>query len=163
MNFLSSIQSDEKGSVLIVAVLVLFILTLMGLAATTTTTIDLQITQSERDYVQGFYVADSGWKEGGNWLKGMAGAPARVNSAGEIVRNFGNGAQDVENNDFPGGTQDGIINGTPYWYRVTYLRNQIAPGRGNNYRQFVYTVTCNANRAQEVEVSLMKTFKVGYY
>lgn len=161
MSYLSTIRS-EKGSVLLVSILVLFILTLIGIAATTTTTIDLQISRNERDYVQEFYVADSGWKEAANWLNDSGAPPPHVNSTGNIVRNFGNGAQDVTNNTFPAGTQDGIMNGVEYWYKATYLYNEIAPGNAGDYRKFGYHTASNASRAQEIEVAFTKIFKEGY-
>jgi Tfp pilus assembly protein PilX len=161
MHSLDTIKS-EKGSVLIVAIFVLFIMTVMGLAATTTSTIDLQITQNQRDYVQEFYVADSGWKTAANWLNSLGGTPSEVNTSGNIVRNFGDGAQDVLNDTFPAGTEDGTINGIGYWYRVRYVQDEIVPGSGKQYRRFLYATTCNADRAQEIEVGLGKVFRVGY-
>ncbi len=155
--------TSEKGSVIIVAVFVLSILTVMGLAATTTTTIELQVAQNQRDYVQNFYVADSGWKEMANWLNGMAAPPGKVNTTGTIVRNFGNGGQDVLNDmTKPAGTEDGTMNGIAYWYRVSYVQDDVVPGSGKEHRRFLYATTCNADRGQEVDVGLGKIFRVGY-
>jgi len=157
-----SILKSEKGTVLIVAILVLCILTLIGISATTTTTIDLQIAANERDYSREFYVADSVWKQAANWLDVLAFAPPNINSSGDIVRNYGDGGQDQTNSSFPAGTEDNIIDGIPSWYRATYITNTVAPGSGAEYRRFFYSSTANANRSQEIEVTLSKIFKVGY-
>jgi len=51
---------NEDGIVIIVALFVLVVLTLIGISATTTTTIDLQIAANDKFYKMAFYHADSG-------------------------------------------------------------------------------------------------------
>ena len=51
---------EEEGSLLVVAVFTLFILTLIGLAANTTTEIELQITGNQKMHKTAFYAAESG-------------------------------------------------------------------------------------------------------
>lgn len=161
MRNITIIQS-EKGSALLLALLILCILTLLGISANNTTTIDLQIAANEREYVKEFYVADSGWKAAANWLDSLATPPPYINSSGTTVRNFGNGGQDVTNSAFPAGTQDGTLQGVPYWYDAAYVSDRIVPGSGAGYRMFTYSSTSNANQTQEIEVRLQKLFKVGY-
>jgi Tfp pilus assembly protein PilX len=161
MNDVTIIES-EKGSALLLALMMLCILTLLGISGSNTTTVDLQIASNEREYVKEFYIADSGWKAGANWLDGLAAPPAYVNTSGTNVRNFGNGGQDVTNSTFPPTTQDDTIEGVPYWYDVAYLSDSIVPGSGAGYRMFTYSSTSNANQTQEIEVRLNKLFRVGY-
>ena len=59
MNSLETIK-DEKGGVLVVALLILVLLTLIGMAATDTTNIELQVSGNEKVYKQAFYAADAG-------------------------------------------------------------------------------------------------------
>lgn len=54
------IIGGEEGSVLIIALVMLVMLTLMGVSATTTSTIEMQIADNERNYQRAFYVADAG-------------------------------------------------------------------------------------------------------
>ena len=89
-------------------------------------------------------------------------APPYINSSGNIVRNYGDGGQDQTNDSFGAGTEDNTIDGTPYWYRLAYTTDTVAPGSGEDYRRFYYLSTANANRSQEIEVTLSKIFKVGY-
>jgi hypothetical protein len=51
---------NEEGSVVIVALLILVFLTLIGISATTTTQIELQIAGNEKSHKIAFYNADSG-------------------------------------------------------------------------------------------------------
>ncbi len=161
MHFLEPVKS-ESGMAMVIAVCVLCVLTLVGFAATTTTTIGLNIAGNERDFVKDFYVADSGWKHGFNWLDGKAAPPYKVNTTGDEVRNFADGDTDVTNASFPDGTKDGMIGGTPYWFNTTYEFDEVEPGSGRMYRQFAYAIRSVADKNQEIEVRLTKVFKVGY-
>jgi hypothetical protein len=51
---------DEKGSVLVIALIMLVLLTILGITATTTSNIEVQIANNERNYKQAFYVANAG-------------------------------------------------------------------------------------------------------
>jgi len=161
MHFLNTVKS-ESGMAMLVAVCVLCVLTLVGYAATTSTTIDLNIAANERDFVKGFYVADRGWKQGVNWLDGLAVPPSKVNTTGNEVRNFADGDTDVTNDTFPDGSKDGVLDGMFYWYNMTYEFDEVEPGSGKAYRQFAYSVRSVAEKSQEIEVRLTKVFKVGY-
>lgn len=163
------IIDNEEGSTIVFALLILVVLTILGISATTTSTIEFKIVQNEKIYQRNFYIADSGWNYGAYWLEAKSKAPAKINAnAGfsaeqlKLVRNFGDGAADVLNDIFPNNTQDGTINSIPYWYNVQYDKDAVVPGSANNYREFVYIVKSNANKKQEIEVGLKKIYKVGY-
>lgn len=51
---------DNNGSILVVAMLVLLILTLIGIAATNTSNIEMRITGNETAYKSSFYDTDAG-------------------------------------------------------------------------------------------------------
>ncbi len=51
---------NEEGFVLVIALLILVFLTIIGISATTTTQIELQISGNEKSYRIAFYNADSG-------------------------------------------------------------------------------------------------------
>jgi len=163
----SHILKSENGSAVVLALLILCLLTILGLSSNTTTSIDLQISANDRDYVKEFYVADSGWRTGALWLDNLPSPPDRVNSDSDpdfvnTVRNFGGSGADVTNELLPIGTQDATIDGVNYWYNVTYVQDQIEPGSGPGYRRFTYTSNSVANQTQEIEVRLSKIYKVGY-
>jgi hypothetical protein len=52
-------SDNEKGSVTVLAVVLLMLLTLLGMAATTTSSIETQIAGNELRYRQAFYAAES--------------------------------------------------------------------------------------------------------
>jgi Tfp pilus assembly protein PilX len=154
----------EEGTAFLIAMLVLMLLTLMGTFALMTTDIEIRIAGNEKEYVRDFYVADSGWKEAAPWLNDRATPPKPVNTSldDNVVKNFGGGGDGITNEDFPAGTQDGTLAGIPYWNRIEYLSNSVAPGSGKEYLRFNYLVTSNAGGGQEIEVTLYKIYKVGY-
>jgi hypothetical protein len=54
-----SILGNEQGSVLIASLLTLALLTLIGVAATTTTTSDMHVSGNEKSYKLAFYAAEA--------------------------------------------------------------------------------------------------------
>jgi Tfp pilus assembly protein PilX len=156
---------NEDGALMVVTLLLLLLITIMGTSSITTSTFEVQISDNEKRYQNDFYAADSGWMQAVLYLDDQDAPPSTVNTSGDIVRNFGDGGQDVLNTDYPDGATDGTVNGVSYWYQVTNLpdeSNKTVSGYGPDYRNFAYTATCNANRTQEVEVKLTKVFRVGY-
>jgi hypothetical protein len=57
MKFSRSI-GNEEGSVLVISVVILALLTVIGIAATSTTSIELQIASNDRIYKENFYQAE---------------------------------------------------------------------------------------------------------
>jgi Tfp pilus assembly protein PilX len=158
----NALLRNENGSIIVVGVLLLTLLTVIGLSASRTSTTEVQITTNAQNYQMAFYVADSGWKEGALWLDDQAAAPLQINTTGDVVRNFGGGAADVLNDTFPDGTEDRVVEQIPYWYQVTYLSDQRAPGNDSSYRRFNYGISSIADRTQQIDVRISKVCRVGY-
>jgi hypothetical protein len=55
----SRIIENEKGSVLVVALIMLVLLTILGITATTTSNVELQIAGNERNYKRAFFIANA--------------------------------------------------------------------------------------------------------
>jgi Tfp pilus assembly protein PilX len=157
---------NEDGMIMFTTLMLLFLITIMGMSSIASSTFEIQISDNERKYQNDFYVADSGWKQAVLWIENRVSPPATVNSGSDnIVRNYGNGGTDVLNDGFSAGTEDGTINGIPYWYKVVNLPDEsmkAVAGYGSDYRRFTYEATCNANGTQEIAVKLTKIFKLGY-
>ena len=64
-----SVLHNERGSALVIALLMLVVLTLIGISATTTTTFELQIATNDRLARTAFYVADSSTELGGEMIE----------------------------------------------------------------------------------------------
>jgi Tfp pilus assembly protein PilX len=157
---------NEDGMIMFTTLMLLFLITIMGMSSIASSTFEIQISANERKYQNDFYAADSGWKPAVLWIENRVSPPATVNSGSDnIVRNYGNGGADVLNDGFSAGTEDGTINGIPYWYKVVNLPDEsmtAVAGYGPDYRRFTYEATCNANGTQEIAVKLTKIFKLGY-
>ncbi|MFH1490183.1 MAG: PilX N-terminal domain-containing pilus assembly protein [Pseudomonadota bacterium] len=60
---------NEEGSVLIVALVMLVLLTIVGISASTTTSIEIQISGNEKFHKMAFYAADGGTEAGSEILE----------------------------------------------------------------------------------------------
>ena len=162
------ILKNDRGSTIIVAMMILVFLTIIGISATNTAIFESQIVGNEHRYQIAFYVADSGWKEGAMWLESLSGPPAEVNPGTDrVVKNYGlnTAPADPAPSDLSVLTPDNTTvsqYNVPYWYQVGYEGDNTVTGSGSGWREFVYTARSNANQTQEIEVALSKIFKVGY-
>ena len=165
--FTARIIKNDKGSVIVVALLLLVTMTLIGITATNTSVFESTIIGNEHRYQIDFYIADSGWKEAAMWLDNAAGPPANVNpNADNVVRNFGGvGPANPTPTDLSTLPPDNATLsqfGIPYWYQVRYITDDIVPGSGPEFREFNYDTISNANQVQQIEVRVSKIYKVGY-
>ena len=53
---------NDRGSIMVVALLLLVFLTIIGITATNNTRMELSVTRNSQVYKRDFYVADSGWR-----------------------------------------------------------------------------------------------------
>ena len=53
-----SLLRNEDGSIMVIALVLLVLLTFLGMSATTTSTIEVQIARNDRLYKQNFYLAE---------------------------------------------------------------------------------------------------------
>lgn len=67
--YLSPTLRNERGSALVVALLMLVVLTLIGISASTTTTFELQISGNDKLYKMAFYQADGGTEAGAELIE----------------------------------------------------------------------------------------------
>lgn len=167
------IIENNRGSAIVIALLILVTLTIIGVAATNTSIFESRIIGNEHRYQIDFYVAESGWKDGAMWLDGAAGPPGLVNpNTDNIVKNWGDPAFVLAADPSPSMQDAVVINnpdnstlsqyGVPYWYQVTYIGDTTVAGSGPNFREFIYDSRSNANQTQQIEARVSKIFKVGY-
>ena len=64
----TAILKNDKGSVIIAALLILVLLTIMGISSISTSNIELGITNNSQLHKMAFYTAESGWRVMANWL-----------------------------------------------------------------------------------------------
>jgi len=90
MRTVLSTLNNQNGSLIVVAMIILALLTILGVSSTNTSTLEVRIATNSQDYQLDFYVADSGWKDGAMWIEEQRVDTRRpVNDTGNIVKNFG--------------------------------------------------------------------------
>ena len=90
MRTVLSTLNNQNGSVIVVAMIILALLTILGVSSTNTSTLEVRLATNSQDYQLDFYVADSGWKDGAMWIEEQRVDTRRpVNATGNIVKNFG--------------------------------------------------------------------------
>jgi len=84
MNRLISPLNNENGSVIVVAVMLLVLLTLVGISSTNSSTTEVQIATNNQNYQVEFYLADSGWRQAGAWLMNRSDPPRWISPDAEV-------------------------------------------------------------------------------
>ena len=166
MKHLASICTNEKGSALILALLVLVLLTLMGISATTTSTVGIQMAGSEKFYELAFYSAESGWQRALNWLDDQYPGVTQNVAWDDDSKTFTPFVGSFEEK-IPVGIPLAEDNNTEYRVKVEFAGTALAPGYGTNFRRFNYEVNSvgvgPGHARAEVIVTAGKIFDMGGY
>lgn len=134
---------DERGAVLVIALLVMAVLSLIGTIAVMTSSIEINISANESLAKQAFYAAEAGWTVAVCWLDTQA-APFLGNR---------------EVSDVPVGKNT-------YSYTLRYQtppRN--IPGYSMKYKEFRYVIDStgqNPGSLSHIQVTAGKAYRVGY-
>jgi len=109
----TSKSRTQQGSVTIIALMMLVVLTLLGVSVTRISTTDIQIAANEIPFKQNFYLAEGGLHREAAEL-GRGNYPlVDVNTPGELANQ--------SNADLPGPPHE--VNGRSYDFTVDYLGN----------------------------------------
>lgn len=167
MKQVSYIIKNEEGSVIVVALLILVALTVIGIAALNTSSIDIRIAGNEKFHKIAFYAA----KAAGEYVVGNPVFYGNANSTvgGSInfdndnIDNDGDGAVDEGNEQYPLGS------GQSFTTQVTYLGQGSASGgpirgTGNATGQYTahrYRIDCTGlglnNATSQVQIGFYRT------
>ena len=155
--------ANDKGSALVLALLMLVLLTLMGIAATTTSTIEVQMAGNEKFHEMAFYAAESGWQEALNWLdRQYPGITVQVgwdaNSQTFVTGEKYNAPDYISLAD---------DNNTGYYLKIDFTGTTLVSGYGIDFRRFNYRVNSvgmgPGNARSELSVTAGKVFDTGGY
>ena len=127
--------ANDRGSALVVALLVLVLLTLMGISATTTSTIEVQMAGNEKFHDMAFYAAESGWQTSLNWLDHQYPAVTQNLGWDEASETFVEANYDSSDYMVLAGDND-----TEYSVNIEFVGTSAVPGYGTNFRRFNYKV-----------------------
>ena len=84
--------SNNRGATLIIGLLTLVLLTLIGIAATSTSRMEVQIAGNDKMFKEAFYAAEFGLTNGENTLEELL---SRVDlDEGSVPGHYGQGTQD---------------------------------------------------------------------
>ena len=73
-------KPNEEGSILLVAMLMLVLLTLMGMSAVTTSNVEIRIASNEKAMARNFYLAEAAAMEAAQRIENTAEATLRARS-----------------------------------------------------------------------------------
>ncbi len=111
MNPKYKMLNNDRGSIMVVALLLLVFLTIIGITATSNTRMELNVTRNSQIYKRDFYVADSGWRA----------AAMNLQDFGLAFPSYPNGVKTY-------GSPDGTLNNIDYDYQTTFLSDERAAG-----------------------------------
>lgn len=154
-------RNNEKGFVLVASLLILMILVVIGIAATNSTTIELQIAGNEKVTQQTFYAAESGWPVSMTWLDSQYPLPTinmGMDTSGPLTflsAKSGN----PDNLSF--------TTGITYKSEFFFLSANHVSGYSTDFKRFDYDITSGAiglvSSIADIEVVAGKIEYVGGY
>ena len=111
-----SVFMNQRGAAMIIALVMMVILTLIGLASTFTSTFEIMLSGNKRGATDAFYAADSG-----------------VNVISARVENFDKASYDPSTNRYDPFTDAGNINPTSATASIEFFPGRHGPPRGLAY------------------------------
>ena len=156
--------ANDRGSALVLALLILVLLTLMGISATNTSTVEVQMASSEKFYELAFYSAESGWQRALNWLDGQfPGVTDNLVWDGTTFTPVTGSLEEATTVGIPLANDTN----TQYFVKVEFAGTAPVMGYGTSFRRFNYRVNSlgvgPGNARSEVEVTAGKVFDMGGY
>jgi hypothetical protein len=134
------ILNNENGSLLVIAVVLLMLLTVMGLAITTTTSIELQIAGNDRLHKTAFYQADGATDLASELLEQNLGCMAGF-TAEETSTVTGNPYTDISGDGLDNAATSIRVLDTNFW------QNRNAPTPSDTNRHAVFPAAAETNSA----------------
>jgi hypothetical protein len=145
------LPENEKGSITVLAVVLLLLLTLLGIAATTTSSIEVQIAGNELRHNLAFYSAEAakGWVI---WNPDLYGSD-NITQGSPLF---------FPNNAVPSATQ--TLNSNQSFNGSVGYGSPTDPPRGSGYevgeyRAHCYTMTCRGHSSHNTETQI----QIGFY
>jgi PilX N-terminal len=132
MTKIASSVKNEDGSVIVAAMLVLVLLTIIGISATSTSNIELNIVANTQLHKMAFFTAESGWHVMSDWLDDQYPLPA------ENLGSYKWGLTDGLDNDGDGTFEE--ADEQVHFQTDTYSDPQRVPLSANLSDDYNYTV-----------------------
>jgi hypothetical protein len=151
---------NEKGSVTVLAVVLLMLLTLLGMAATTTSSIEVQIAGNEMRYRQAFYAAESAGAYVA-WRPDFYGPDNITSGTPHYFPNDATSPYIPETATLPAAQS---INANQSFNGEVHYASSSSPPRGSGYsvgtfRAHQYQMICNGYSSNNAS----KDLRIGFY
>ena len=152
---------SERGAALVLAVMMLAVLTLFGISATTTGLIEIDIARNEKFHDMAFYRAESGWRYAVDWLDlhpdGVVEDYASVAAPASFAEGFSRASA----------AQPEIVGDEEFAVAIAYSGGGYAPLWDSDYRRFRYAVSAAGlgpgGARSRIEAHPGKIFHTGGY
>ena len=151
-------NGDERGFVLVVALIVMLVATVVGIFAIQNTTIDTKISGNERGLTQLFNVSDAAVNAGVAWFKANTqGGGTRLGISNPAVAPVGTYF----------GSNISLGQGLTYNFKVDSVNRSATPPPGwdpSLYRRYFYRVTgrgkeSSLGNTREIEMGVSNVFR----
>jgi Tfp pilus assembly protein PilX len=156
--------ANEQGSVMVIALIILALVTVLGISSTTTTSIELQIAANDKFNKISFFSAESGWQRAVNWLDRQY--PMLTENAGsdmsgaEMTFSSGKYAN-------PDNVSLNTANSASYRSQVQFTGAKNAAGYSSDFKRYTYAVSSAGdgpnNALSQVNITAGKVTYVGGY
>jgi len=122
MKYVMNGPQREEGSVMVIALMLLVILTLIGIMATRTSTTDIQIAGNQIPYKQNFFIGEGGLNREAAEV-GRGNYPVlQINTTGQLADETGQ----ANGNPLPA-PRPHVVAGTAYTFTLDYLGYFLPP------------------------------------
>ncbi len=158
--------NDEKGFALIIVLLILSLMTVIGIASTNTTDIELQIAGNEKLIVQNFYNAEAEAMKSAQYIYNIDDESILLAQNGNSISTANNNDitdsnQDIDNLDI---NNDGIINSDDVnaTEKIVLLGvtsgNSLGLGSSRLYDYVAYGLSKQNNGIKAIAIGVKKRF-----
>lgn len=158
MRVLSKLK-EEDGSIIVIALVVLALVTVIGISSTNTTSVELQIAANEKFQKIAFYSAESGWQSTVAYLDQQF--PLITDDVGWDASGTYTTAK------FNNPDSRSLSTDSGFAASADFTGTAVAPGYGTDFKRFLYTVTSSGsgpNNAQsQIIITCGKIDYVGGY
>ena len=159
MQKVKTILKNEEGSIIVISIMILALLTVIGISATRTSTVETQI--STNDFLN-FYAAESGWQVSANWLDSqypLSTIDRGLDMTGGVV--------DFTNPKYNTPDSFQLAANKSFSVRLRFTGAYIVPGYSTEFKRYRYEIDSDGigplNSQAQVGVTARKIEYVGGY
>lgn len=144
-----TILNNDRGFVLITSLLMLMVLMIIGIAATDSTNIELQISANDKVSKQTFYVAESGWQVTVVWLDSQYPLPTE-----NMGMDTSSGIPTFSAAKYAAPDSLSSAGGTAFESKFDFGSATSVAGYSTDFKRYEYTINSSATGAANSKASI---------